>query len=82
MTKNYMLERLVKFYSRLGVEVALNYDGVVRLHHDRIKDDCYYPSITRCYQLTFGTDEINPDFDGYKFYVMNLDGLTTPPFPL
>lgn len=77
-----MLKRLVKFYSRLGVEVALNYHGVVRLHHDCVKHDCFYPSITLCYEITFGRSEINPFADGSKFFVCNPDGSTTPELSL
>lgn len=81
MKKNYMLKRLVCLYSRLGVVVSVNVFGVVRLHHDRIKDDCYYPSITKCYELTFGNDELNPDIDGYRFYDCYPDGKIDTDFP-
>lgn len=68
------MKRLVKFYGRLGVEVAVNSLGVVRLHHDLIKDDCYYPSVTKCYNITFCNRLISPDIDSYRFVVLNPDG--------
>lgn len=81
MKKEYMLKRLVKFYSRLGVKLSLNYLGVVCLHHDCVKRYCFYPSITLCYEITFGHSEINPFRDGSKFFVCNSDGSTTPSVP-
>lgn len=77
-----MLKRLVKFYKKLGVQVSLNGHGVVCLHHDWVKHDCFYPSISLCYDITFGKSEINPFTDGSKFYVCNPDGSTTPEVPL
>lgn len=76
-----MLKRLVSLYSRLGVDISVNVFGVVRLHHERIKDDCYYPSITKCYEITFGKNEINLDIDGYRFYDCYPDGKIDFDFP-
>lgn len=81
MKKEYMLKRLVTLYNRLGVEVSVNAFGVVRLQHNLIKDDCYYPSITKCYELTFGTHENTSDFDGYRFYDCYPDGKIDFDFP-
>ncbi len=82
MKKEYMLKRLVTMYNRLGVEVSLNIYGVVRLRHPLIKDDCYYSSVTNCYELSFGICEADPTVTGSLFYVLNLDGSTTPPMPV
>ena len=68
------MKRLVTLYSRLGVEVAVNCYGVVRLHHPLIKDDCYYSSVTNCYELTFGASSSNPDDNGSVFYLLKTDG--------
>lgn len=78
MTKEYMLKRLVTMYNRLGVEVAVNDFGVVRLRHRLIKDDCYYSSVTNCYEIMFGITKNDPDKTGSVFYVCNPDGSITP----
>lgn len=77
-----MLKRLVSLYNRVGVEVSVNVFGVVRLRHSLIKDDCYYSSVTNCYELTFGVCEADPNKIGSVFYVLNSDGSTTPEMPL
>lgn len=82
MKKDYMLKRLVTIYSRVGVDVSVNCFGVVRMHHPLIKDDCYYPSVTSAYELTFGVCEADPNKIGSIFYLLNLDGSTTPPMPI
>lgn len=82
MKTEYMLKRLVPLYNRLGVEVSVNVHGVVRLRHPDIKDDCYFPSLRSCYELTLYTYISNPDSMSSVFYVLNSDGSTIPPIPL
>lgn len=76
-----MLKRLVPLYNRLGVEVSLNINGVVRLRHPLIPDDCYYSSVTNLYDLTF-CSKSDPEAMSSCFFVLNSDGSTIPPIPL
>lgn len=78
MKKEYMLRRLVNFYVRVGVQVSCNDLGVIRLRHPLINKDCYYTSVKQLYDMTFGNCELNPDINGYDFFVLNLDGSVVP----
>lgn len=81
MKKEYMLKRLVTLYDRLGVDVSVNVFGVVRCHHPKIKDDCYYPSVTSFYKETFGNHEFDPAINGSVFYTCYSDGKIDIDFP-